>query len=620
MTTEATKLPEFIFGKLSTSEGRIERVKIMQSGLNQQLFLHPLDPQENEPITITVTVGSEIAVKTITLYYTTDGKTPQITEKNDDSSTITLPMQKNSIEWNTLQWSYLEKWTVVIPGQPKNTQVKYAIAALTTTDEIIYCPHLTSEKFDNANSKKILRFKPKNQPQIYSFYVDNETIPTWFREAIIYQIFVERFAPTPGEKWNKTTDLSDFFGGTIPGIIAKLDYLKNLGVNCLWLTPIFSSTSHHGYDPISHSEIEPRLGTEKDWEVLVKEANKRGIKIILDYVANHFSDQHEKFKLAQKNPESEAYKWFRFQPETQEYECFFDVPTQPEVNSENPEVRQYLIDNACYWLKKGCHGFRLDYAHGLSQAFWSEFRNATRQIKSDSITLGEVTEPPDFLLSFAGRMDGCLDFKVLELFRVFFGFNTLTVAEFDQQLNQHFSYFGNNLVLPSFLDNHDMNRFLWVVNGDKRRLKIAALCQFTLPNPPIIYYGTEVGLSQLKEVGRLEESRLPMLWENEQDQDILLFYQKLIKWRKTHINLVKKARRSLIIDEEKRVYVYSFIASEGSNFVIALNNSPESVEVKINKGENGDLILKTDPQINWNPAKDSLQLSAYGGVIMQVIK
>ncbi len=612
MENEPSKLPEFIFGKLSTAEGRLQRVKTKGWGLNAELCLNPLDPAENELIEITVRVGADMAVKAVTLHYSTDGSLPQVNPENLHPSTMTLAMQRKAIEWDTLQWSYLEKWIGVIPEQPQGTHVQYAISAITTTNQVIYCPYFLNKSMDDS---LLNRFNGDNQPQIYGFYVDNETIPIWLREAVIYQIFVERFAPEPGKQWSATSDLSDFFGGTIKGITAKLDYLSDLGVNCLWLTPIFLSSSHHGYDPISHSLIEPRLGTEADWEMLVKEAHHRGIKIILDYVANHFSNQHPSFKTAQTQPDSKEYHWFRFREWPDDYECFFDVPSQPEVNSENLELRQYLISNACQWLEKGCDGFRLDYAHGLSQAFWSIFRNTTRKLKPDSVTLAEITQPPDFMRSFTGRMDGCLDFKLLELFRGFFAFNTLTVSQFERQLRQHLAYFGNSLVLPSFLDNHDMNRFLWVVKGDKRRLQLAALCQFSLPSPPIIYYGTEVGLSQLREVGRLEESRLPMLWGEEQDRDLFSFYQQLIAWRRENNYLWRQSTqpKPLIIYDQQGVYVYGC-----GNYAIALNNSPQGTTVILTEGKQGSLVLKTQSEVNWDTQTGNLDLPAYGGAITRL--
>lgn len=138
--------------------------------------------------------------------------------------------------------------------------------------------------------------------------------------------------------------------------------------------------------------------------------------------------------------------WFRFTEWPDKYECFFDVPSQPETNSENVGLRDYIINNACQWLAKYCDGFRLDYVQGLSHALWSIFRQKTRQVKSDSITLAEITQPPHFIRSFTGRFDGCLDFKLVELLRCFLALNTFTVSEFDQQLRQHLAYFGENLL------------------------------------------------------------------------------------------------------------------------------------------------------------------------------
>ena len=110
------------------------------------------------------------------------------------------------------------------------------------------------------------------------------------------------------------------------------------------------------------------------------------------------------------------------------------------------------------------------------------------------------------------------DFGLLEILRAFFAFGRLTPSQFDGALTRHFAYFGEHLALPSFLDNHDMNRFLWSAAGDQRKLRLAALCQFTLPGPPIVYYGTEAGLAERHAVGRFEEARLPMPWDYTADR------------------------------------------------------------------------------------------------------
>ena len=614
-------LSEFIFGDLSTAQGRLRQARMARVGVFHDSTLTPLDPQAHEPIQITVRVGADIAVKTMTLYYTTDRSLPQPGVDGDHPARVALPMQRIQLEWDTLQWCYLEQWAAVIPGQGADVLVRYAIAATTTTDAVIGCPYvdLTALKqlsgTDNFNGDFNFEALEKkfrdNQPQVYEFYVDQQPIPDWLRDAVIYQIFVDRFAPTPGKDFKSPGDRSGIYGGTLNGMISKLDYLVELGVSCLWLTPIFPSPSHHGYDPTDYGTVEPRIGTMEDWQRLVREAHQRGIRLVLDYVVNHFSNEHPAFQAALNDRQHSTYDWFRFRNYPDQYDCFFDVPHQPELNADHPDVRDYFISHGCQWLEQGGDGFRLDYAHGVSHAFWSRFRQATRQARADSVTFGEITQPPSVVRSYAGRMDGCLDFKLLELLRGFFVFESLTVRQFDQALTQHYAYFGSSLVLPSFLDNHDMNRFLWAVDGDKRRLKLAALCQFTLPHPPIIYYGTEVGLSQLESVGRLEESRLPMVWGEDQDHSLLTFYQQLIALRRQQPDQWRQQRQSWLIDDAHRVYGYGC-----GDYAIALNNQDQAITLSLPAPwQQGPLVLTTESTTVWQAKTAELSLAPFTGAI-----
>jgi glycosidase len=258
----------------------------------------------------------------------------------------------------------------------------------------------------------------------------------------------------------------------------------------------------------------------------------------------------------------------------------------PQINADDPAARDYMIDCARYWLDLGVDGLRLDYANGPSHAFWSAFRAATRATRPDSVTLGEVVETPALQQSYAGRMDGCLDFVLLQGLRDLFAFGTSSPATFDAFVRRHLEFFPQDFVLPSFLDNHDMNRFLWVVQGDTRRLKLAALCQFTLPNPPIIYYGTEVGLSQERDVryadgsGHAEESRAPMPWGAAQDTDLLAFYQVLVALRRAAPEVWRGERSTLRADHEAGAYVYRCAAGEQAA-VVALNSSSAPVAVTL---------------------------------------
>jgi glycosidase len=210
----------------------------------------------------------------------------------------------------------------------------------------------------------------------------------------------------------------------------------------------------------------------------------------------------------------------------------------PQVAVDNDGAATWLIDAARQWLELGVAGFRLDYAVGPSRAFWSRFRRAVREVRPDAVLIGEVVESAESMASYTGRLDGTLDFLLLQQLRAFLAFDVTGADAFGRFLARHLAWFGDRLALPSFLDNHDMNRFLWAAGGDPRRLKLAALLQFALPQPPIVYYGTEVGLSQWHDLEypdgtrRMEESRTPMPWGEMQDSALLGWYRALVAARK----------------------------------------------------------------------------------------
>jgi glycosidase len=593
---------EFIFGPLSTAEGRVQRARTLHLGLQHDAVLNPIDPQPDEPIEITVRAGLGAALKTATLCYTIDGTRPDL----QLPSTNLIPMERTAVEWDTLIWAYIETWRATIPPQPAGTRVRYILSATTLDDRVIACPWIgpavSPEDYDQHYLARLQRY---GSPRIFEFTIDTTTAPDWLRQAVIYQIFVDRFAPDPDRSFSDESDLSGFCGGTLRGITNRLAYLRDLGVTCLWLTPIFPAPSHHGYDATDYYSIEARLGREADLSDLIAAAHQNGIRVILDFVANHISKDHPVFRSAQHDPASPYREWFFFHDDT--YACFYDLPDLPIVNTDQPAVREYLIGAAQHWLSLGCDGFRLDHAHGATHAFWSVFRAAARAIKADAAILGEITDTPELMRSFTGRMDGALDFHLLELLRGFFAFQSITASQFDRALRQHFAYFADDLVLPSFLDNHDMNRFLWLVAGDTRRLKLAALCQFTLPQPPIVYYGTEVGLSQRQSVGRLEEARLPMWWGGQQDRALLTFYRDLIALRRQTSEVWSQPRETVLIDDARKVYAYRCGA-----YTVHLNNSAAAATIACQSTE---LVLTTDAAATL--LSSELHLPPFGGAVVR---
>jgi len=601
---------EFTFGPLSTERGREQRSLSLKVGLQHTAQLSPPDPKPGQEVVVSVTAGLGLSLKSAALLFSLDGSYP------DPSKPVTFikNMTRRSIKWDTLAWCFLETWSAAIPAQGDGIRVRYRVIGQSTSGEDIACPFVsvalakTDFPLDAFDQRYLHRLQRNLEPQVYEYRVDSLEIPTWLQDAIILQIFVDRFAAGIGEALPEPADLSQPSGGTLRGVTSHLDYIADLGVNCLWLTPITPAASYHGYDPTAHTGVDPRLGSEEDFKDLVSEAHARGIRVLLDFVANHVSNQHPAFQKMEKSTSSPFRKWFFFRDGFPGYESFYDVPGQPILNTDNPDVRKYLISGAEHWLRLGCDGFRLDHAHGASHAFWSEFREATRAISPESVMIGEITDSPDSVLGFTGRMDGVLDFQLADLMRRYFGKCAIPSSWFIRELNDHYDYFSERLCLPSFLDNHDMNRFLWITGGNKTRLKLAALCLFTLPEPPILYYGTEVGLSQHRGVGALEESRLPMIWGEQQDGNLREFFTKLIHLRKNTPAVWKTPREVILIDDTSGILVY-----RNGDCISIINNSPKDTLLHL---PIQDLLITNDPAVRMDST--GISLPAWGGAICRV--
>jgi glycosidase len=277
------------------------------------------------------------------------------------------------------------------------------------------------------------------------------------------------------------------------------------------------------------------MGGDDALHALVEAAHGRGLRILLDLACNHISSEHPIFQSAIHEPNSQYRNWFKFDNSEIGYRAFFNVPSMPELDLAHPGAREWMMDIARYWLREfDVDGYRLDYAHGPGTAFWPEFWTACKAIKPDCFCFGEIVDAPEVQRAYAGRLDGCLDFHLGESLRRTFGRGLWAEADLERFLERHYAYFPDHFLLPSFLDSHDMDRFLFIANGDKAALMRAAAFQMRLPQPPIIYYGTEVGLSQIRTVTEgfgLEMSRTPMLWGDAQDRELLGYYRGLIQKR-----------------------------------------------------------------------------------------
>ncbi len=556
---------DFIFGTLATEALRLEHARAQLAGVTHAHALTPRDPLPGQALSVELSAGPDHPCESAWVYWTRDGGDPRQGQR--------LPMQPAGVEWNTLLWGYLRRYRAELPGQAAGTVLRYMLSIRAGEDETF-----------------------ADQGRINACYIADDPTPAWTERAVVYQIFVDRFYPGMGRSWAKPKSLSGFFGGTLNGITEKLGYLADLGVNTLWLTPVFPSPTHHGYDATDLFDIEPRLGTPADLRRLCEQAHGRGMRLLLDFVPNHWSDLHPTFQEALRQPRSPYRQWYTFAEDGQ-YESFFGVQSMPQLNLSHPATRRHLLDSVRHWLEAGVDGYRLDYAVGPVHDFWADFRREVFEANPQAWTFGEVVEPSDSQLRFEGQLHGCLDFMLLEAFRQTFGWGLWDARRFADFLQRHEAYFPPGFSRPSFLDNHDMNRFLWITGGDQRRLKLAALCQFALSGQPVIYYGTEVGLTQVRDVrqdsfGIMEEARLPMPWDERQDLELFAFYQRLIRLRLEHPSLRGGSRRILHVDAGTLAFT-SDSDAPGAAAVFNLSAEPRLLNLP---GDWHDLLLATSPE------------------------
>jgi len=553
-----------IFGSLNEPDDRLARHLENGNGVKHLHRRVPLDPIPDQPITLSVTTGGPHPYDAVRCFYTLDGSDPR-----EDAAFLEL--KPDHVDWDDPSWGYIRTWMSNLPAQPAGTLIRYRLAAHETSRGLwVYA--------DSGSTNA-------EQADCFALWVDDDPIPAWTHTALVYQVFLDRFYPGDGRKWNRVSDLDDFFGGTLRGVIDKLDYIQTLGFNTIWLSPFFKSDSHHGYNASDYYNVEPRLGTNADLKELIEKAHRRGIRMILDFVANHWSKDHPTFQAAQRDPDSPYHDWYSWQHWPDDYEAYFQVKELPKLNLGSTGARKYLLDVARHWLREGFDGYRLDYAYGPVFDFWVDFRRACREVKPDCWIFGEVVHTAEVQRSYAGIMDGTLDFLLARALRETIAFERMSLTGFEAFLSRHEAFFPAEFSRPAFLDNHDMGRFLFLCGNDTRKLKLGALLLYTLSAPPVVYNGTEAGVSQERPMHQgdrniFEEARLPMKWEAEADQDLIEFFRRLAQLRAANPAIWSGKRRLAVLDEERRNYAYTYEDSTGK-LLVAINLGQEKCTLRV---------------------------------------
>lgn len=341
---------------------------------------------------------------------------------------------------------------------------------------------------------------------VNTYNLDNSylAVPDWSKGAIYYQIFPERFAPTADYSPNWFKDNIDFrfrTNGTLWGITKKLDYLSDLGIDVIYLNPIFLAHTSHRYDTVDYMQVCPLLGGDEALLELVTEAHKRGIKVILDVAFNHTSTDFFAFKDLLLNQENSPYKdWyfikkFPFKIGPNEYKSFGYFYFMPKLNTNNPEVISYLLKVTRHYLEKfGIDGFRLDVCDEVSHNFWQEFRTCVKKINPEALILGEIWYESSPWLR-GNEIDTITNYISLNAIRDVCN-EQIALSEFIDIYETQRGR-GNLNYLPATLNmisNHDTERALRAFKGDKDKLKLAMALNLTLPGGALIYYGDEMAM------------------------------------------------------------------------------------------------------------------------------
>jgi glycosidase len=416
---------------------------------------------------------------------------------------------------------------------------------------------------------------PRPGGQEFAVEAGSPPPPDWARDAICYHVMVDRFA-RPGENLAPPGDSTALYGGTLDGVRERLDHIAGLGCNVLWLSPVHKSPSHHGYDHEDFLEVEPRYGGDGALVRLVEAAHSRGMRVLLDFVPNHTGRGHHLFRDAIEK-DGDASGYYRFWQWPHYYRCFFDVISLPELDTGNRQVQQHLVRAAQHWLTAyGADGIRCDHVSGVDPAFWIELRRGLREVRPEPLILGEATGTTDWLARYAGRLDAIFDFDLAYYMRHALARGNMKALGFAEWLDQH-DFALPGLIRANLLDNHDMNRFVWMAAGNVERVKLAATLLLTLPGMPVIYYGTEVGLSQRHDgVVENAEARLPMLWGDDQNRDLLEHFQRLGRMRAESLALRRGERRTVLADSD----VFAFARTSGDETVMVALNFSEQAQIR----------------------------------------
>ncbi len=437
------------------------------------------------------------------------------------------------------------------------------------------------------------------------------TTPDWVKHAVFYQIFPDRFArsasltkPDNLQPWDSPPTPEGYKGGDLLGVIEHLDHIQELGATAIYFTPIFQSASNHRYHTHDYYQVDPLLGGNDALRKLIDACHARGLRVVLDGVFNHASRGFFQFNdILENGPHSAWLNWFMIEgwplsaydgAHPANYVSWVGNRALPKFNTDNPQVREYIMQIAEYWLRFGIDGWRLDVPFEITTpGFWAEFRRRVKAINPDAYIVGEVWGDSREWLQ-GDQFDGVMNYlwtgptiaytagprvrpdQVID--RGYTTMPALSGEEYASAVQQVLKLYDWQIQLTqlNLLDSHDTARLMNIAGGDKTTVRLATILLLTYPGAPSIYYGDEIGLP-----GDLDpDSRRTIQWDRREDwdMDMFAFHQRLIALRHRHVALRTGAFAPLYADDA--VVAYARTAGD-ETIVVAVNAADEPRTVTI---------------------------------------
>lgn len=420
-------------------------------------------------------------------------------------------------------------------------------------------------------------------------------VPQWVKDAVFYQIFPDRFAngdpsndPPNVQPWGTIPTRRGFQGGDLKGIADQMDYLLDLGINAIYLNPIFMAASTHRYDTIDYLQIDPKLGNLADFHHLVNTCHQNGVRIILDGVFNHCARGFFAFNdILENGPDSPYLNWFHVKKfplkayekgDATNYKAWWGIKSLPKFNTDYPPVRRYLLNAARYWIDQGADGWRLDVPNEIDDdSFWAEFRQTVRSANPDAYILGEIWEANPRWVG-ENHFDGLMNYPVRTAILGLLS-GKMTAKQFIETLEEMLTIYPkeNTYTMYNLIGSHDTERILTVLGGDTRKVREAFLLMFAFPGVPAIYYGDEVGLPGSGD----PDCRRAFPWEPEAwDLEMRDWVKTLATLRQSNPALKEGDFRMLDVPVSTSCCAFAR-SSESQIIIAAINAGEEPVTMEI---------------------------------------